>query len=185
MAKLTKKQIEIENQLIISTLNSTQIRKLNNVEFIKDKNVKEKCDKNNKTISSLNINPNEMFSIKLINKLYKKINRPLIKENTNYMPCMRASCPVNEKVRNYKNENLVVPVYKNSRYDVGTRIFPNFSNIVDYGQCKMYKNTAYAAIKVLSPDAAGHTGDRRVIYFYVNIFEFIVFFGSTVKFSNC
>ncbi|OUM64801.1 hypothetical protein PIROE2DRAFT_8344 [Piromyces sp. E2] len=106
MAKPSNKQIEIENKFIKSTLNSTEIRKLNkNVQQIKqvidnsldseDKSpfslekCKSKCDHISKTISSLNRNPNEVFSIKLINKVYKKINRPLIDENTIYMSCMR------------------------------------------------------------------------------------------------
>ncbi|OUM60964.1 hypothetical protein PIROE2DRAFT_13168 [Piromyces sp. E2] len=106
VSKPTNKQIQIGNQIIKSTLNSTHIKKLNNnVEFIKDvidnsldskdessfslDKCKTKCDYINKTISSLNRNPNKIFSIKLINNIYKKINRPLIKENTIYMSCMR------------------------------------------------------------------------------------------------
>ncbi|OUM62650.1 hypothetical protein PIROE2DRAFT_11026 [Piromyces sp. E2] len=179
MGKPSKKQIEIGNQFIKSTLNSTQIKKLNkNVKYIKEivddsldakdqspfslEKCKRKCDRINKTISSLNRNPNEMFSIKLLNNIYRKTNRPLIKENTLYMSCMsncymendiskekqpmneithdeevneiddneiddsklnkRATCPSIDKLREYRHEKLVVPVYQNSRNDVRTRV---------------------------------------------------------------
>ncbi|OUM56621.1 hypothetical protein PIROE2DRAFT_18676 [Piromyces sp. E2] len=122
----------------------------------------------------------------------------------------RASCPAIEKIRDYKTEDLVVPMYKSSKSDVRTRIdgcsskvlndlasyftpacnghdacyhclsktqcdndfydnmqyiceklFPGFWNVIDYAQCKIYKNTAYGTVKVLSPKAAGHAGDRE------------------------
>ncbi|OUM57822.1 hypothetical protein PIROE2DRAFT_17080 [Piromyces sp. E2] len=258
MGNPTKKQIEIGNKFIKSTLNSTEIQKLNkNVKYIKDviddsldskdksafsvEKCKRKCDHINNVITSLNRNPNEVFSIKLINNVYKKMNRPLIKENTVYMSCLsncyigneiskekpqnkendsnesgnsrlnkRISCPSIVKVRDYKHEDLVVPVYENTHDDVRTRVdgcsskvlneladyfepacnghdacyhcldkskcdddfydnmqyicekyFPGFSNLIDYAQCKLYKNAAYQVVKVSGDVQWGYDQDHK------------------------
>ncbi|OUM70584.1 hypothetical protein PIROE2DRAFT_1102 [Piromyces sp. E2] len=74
------------------------------------------------TKTSIKLNANEFFKFNKSSKKQIEIGNQFIKSTLNSTKIKKASCPVIEKIRDSTHENLVVPVYKNSRDDVRTRV---------------------------------------------------------------